>query len=134
MSTSGEYLSPIDSIHSSSILKMDNPYYPKLHNGVPYPEAALSPLSFRPHIGVKEEAHDFLVSNDFILNGYRINYSTWSATLCSLFQLHNETINVWTHFLGFIVCLVAFLIMTYGNVIEDPEAIREEARGLLYLF
>ena len=84
-------------------------------NGVPYVEAAISPLTLRsPHIGVKEEAIAYMVTNKYILNGYRINYDTWGATLCSLFQLHNETINVWTHFIGFLVCTAFFIVMSFA--------------------
>ena len=76
----------------------------------------------KPHIGVKEEASDYLVYNQNILNGYRINYNTWGATFCSLFQLHNETVNVWTHLLGFLVCFVAFLVINYSATF-DPSSL-----------
>ena len=51
----------------------------------------------------------------------------------SLFQMHNETINVWTHLLGFIACLVAFCIMSFAKVIDDETQFSENARQLLYL-
>ena len=35
----------------------------------------------------------------FITTGYRVEYGFWE-TLRSLFGLHNETGNVWTHLLG----------------------------------
>ena len=54
-------------------------------------------------------------------------------TLKSLFQVHNETVNVWTHFVGFLVCLIAFVIMTFARVISDPMQVRENTRQLLYL-
>lgn len=38
-----------------------------------------------------------------ICNGYRSTNQPWRYYLCSLFQLHNETLNVWTHLIGFIV-------------------------------
>ena len=40
-----------------------------------------------------------LQDNNFILKGYRIDYSL-KDTFRSLFRLHNETGNVWTHLLG----------------------------------
>ena len=65
---------------------------------------------------MKEEAHEYMVTNEHILNGYRINYDTWKATVMSLFQMHNETINVWTHMLGFVVALIAFIMMYSSNL------------------
>ena len=67
------------------------------------------------------------------MNGYRINYDSWKETLKSLFQIHNETVNVWTHLAGFVVCLVTFLIMTFSKVISDPMQIRENTKHLLYM-
>ena len=74
---------------------------------------------FKPHIGKKEDANPYLVANKYLVSGYRINYDTWSATICSLFQWHNETVNIWTHFVGFIVCLVSVLIMSFAKVIDE---------------
>lgn len=42
---------------------------------------------------------EFLRDNEFIRGGYRTNYS-FLDILKSLFFLHNETLNVWTHLLG----------------------------------
>jgi len=38
-----------------------------------------------------------------IITGYRINYTTNRDVLRSLFIMHNETINIWSHGLGFFV-------------------------------
>lgn len=40
-----------------------------------------------------------------ILSGYRVPYRPWKYYFYSLFQLHNETVNVWTHLIGFCVIL-----------------------------
>lgn len=82
---------------------------------------------------MKEEANGYMVTNKWILNGYRINYDSWLVTLKSLFQVHNETVNVWTHLLGFVVCFIAFVIMTFARVVSDPMKIRENTRHLLYM-
>jgi adiponectin receptor len=51
--------------------------------------------------------------NEFILSGYRINFTTSKSILRSLFLLHNETINVWSHILGvlFFISLLAWTII-----------------------
>ena len=41
---------------------------------------------------------------DFILNGYR-KTMPWPRALGSLFKMHNETFNVWTHRIGLVWCV-----------------------------
>ncbi|KAG0476564.1 hypothetical protein HPP92_013405 [Vanilla planifolia] len=61
----------------------------------------------------KEEKYDlvdydslpeFLKHNEFIVNYYR---SEWplKQTVLSVFSIHNETLNIWTHLIGFLVFL-----------------------------
>lgn len=40
-----------------------------------------------------------------ILSGYRVPYQPWKYYFYSIFQLHNETVNVWTHLIGFCIIL-----------------------------
>ena len=40
----------------------------------------------------------------FILNGYR-KTMPWPRALGSLFKMHNETFNVWTHLIGLVWCV-----------------------------
>ena len=64
----------------------------------------------QPFIGKFEDAPEYHQTyNPHLKSGYRINYSTWSSLFKSLFQCHNETINVWTHFIGFWVVIGFFL-------------------------
>jgi hypothetical protein len=51
-------------------------------------------------IGTIRQADEWQRSNKYIKNGYRIGYNTNSLALRSLFQIHNETSNVWSHLLG----------------------------------
>lgn len=60
---------------------------------------------FNPYIG-KNEEH----SNNFIHRGYRINFFKKRHILKSLFMLHNETTNIWTHLIG---CIVVLLLALY---------------------
>ena len=43
-----------------------------------------------------------MVYNKHIKSGYRINFNSSWRILQSLFMIHNETINVWTHLLGLV--------------------------------
>lgn len=47
-----------------------------------------------------DEIPDWMKNNEFIRTGYRVEYSLWMCVR-SLFTIHNETGNVWTHLLGF---------------------------------
>ena len=53
--------------------------------------------------------------NDHIICGYRYDQSWWEATK-SLFSLHNETFNVWTHLVGFCI----FLYLLYWTLFLNP--------------
>lgn len=56
----------------------------------------------------------WMKDNHFILSGYRVNWG-WKHSFRSLWKLHNETFNVWTHFLGFLSVTIA-LFITMQNV------------------
>lgn len=43
--------------------------------------------------------------NAFILSGYRQSQSSYTHSFRSLFYLHNESVNIWTHLLGAILFL-----------------------------
>jgi predicted membrane channel-forming protein YqfA (hemolysin III family) len=61
------------------------------------------------------------------MRGYRINFFSLKQLLRSMCMMHNETINIWTHFLGFLgfsVLLFAFidiftLQQTKANILGD---------------
>lgn len=68
------------------------------------------------YLGPKHEANPHEVYNEFIYTGYRINYTTWSVTLKSIFQFHNESVNVWTHFVGFVVGLISVIVVCCSQI------------------
>ena len=53
-----------------------------------------------PYIGEIHHTHDHFVDNETIELGYRINFSSKSLIFKSLFMLHNESVNIWTHIIG----------------------------------
>ncbi|KAE8674324.1 Heptahelical transmembrane protein 1 [Hibiscus syriacus] len=63
-----------------------------------------------------KELPEYMKDNEFILNYYRVNWPLKEA-LFSIFRWHNETLNVWTHLLGFVL----FLGLTVTNLIEVPQ-------------
>ncbi|XP_061174203.1 membrane progestin receptor alpha-B-like [Saccostrea echinata] len=56
-----------------------------------------------------------------IEEGYRQNDLPWIYYISSLFQMHNETVNVWTHLIGFVVCVYSLLSFQQSyDLITDP--------------
>lgn len=56
--------------------------------------------------------------NAFIRSGYRPIRCSYAHSLRSLFYLHNESVNIWTHLLGAIVAVGISLWCLYGVVRE----------------
>lgn len=54
--------------------------------------------------------------NEHITHGYRIGFNTPKKILRSLFMVHNESVNIWSHFLPalLIFCLIFYLIVFVG--------------------
>ncbi|KAK4481957.1 hypothetical protein RD792_012870 [Penstemon davidsonii] len=62
------------------------------------------------------ELPDYMKDNEYILNYYRANWPLKEAFF-SVFRWHNETLNVWTHLLGFML----FLGLTVANLVNVPQ-------------
>ena len=70
----------------------------------------------KPYIGDIDDPNidDFVIDNVYLKTGYRIGFHTYWDAARSFFMLHNESMNVWTHFGGmciFIGCV--FYVMIY---------------------
>eukprot|EP01122_Echinamoeba_exundans_P016977 TRINITY_DN8786_c0_g1_i1.p1 TRINITY_DN8786_c0_g1~~TRINITY_DN8786_c0_g1_i1.p1 ORF type:complete len:312 (-),score=10.17 TRINITY_DN8786_c0_g1_i1:142-1077(-) len=61
------------------------------------------------------EADEYLTINPYIINYFRNRYSV-SKSFVSVCELHNETGNIWTHFLPFL----ALFFLGYQTWIEHP--------------
>jgi len=72
----------------------------------------------KPHIGMREEAPEWLVDNKFISRGYRIGFYRVRDVLKSLFMCHNETTNVWSHLIGVILfySLIFYIVFFVGGM------------------
>ncbi|KAL1822715.1 hypothetical protein ACET3Z_009493 [Daucus carota] len=59
------------------------------------------------------ELPDYMKDNEYILNYYRANWPLKQA-LFSIFRWHNETLNIWTHLIGFVL----FLGLTFTKLMN----------------
>ncbi|XP_041843546.1 membrane progestin receptor beta-like [Melanotaenia boesemani] len=69
-----------------------------------------------------------LFQNRFILTGYRPTGQPWRCYALSLFQKHNETLNVWSHLLAAVCMALRFTVFTIlqeggvlGFQLQGPE-------------
>ena len=53
-----------------------------------------------------------MVDNDHLQSGYRKNHHTTRGIIRSMCTAHNDTMNIWTHFIGAVVFvfMIVFLI------------------------
>lgn len=65
-----------------------------------------------PNLCAFKECPEHLQSNEYILHGYRVDFSKLQC-IKSIFMLTNETINVWSHLLGVIFFLYALIRVNF---------------------
>lgn len=76
------------------------------------------------------ECPEYLKDNDYIRGGYRAHF-TYQQARESLFYLHNEFLNVWTHLLGSLFCF-CFLIYTWTGQ-ANLEAVGDKILLTVYI-
>jgi len=60
-----------------------------------------------------EEFEDYIIDNKYITTGYRINHRECATTVAkSLFKVHNESVNIWSHLLG-TICVIVLVFYTF---------------------
>jgi adiponectin receptor len=68
-----------------------------------------------------DQVPEYMQDNEFILGSYRSGY-TYYESFISLFHLHNESVNVWSHLFGFVFfcCIIGYTWQAMGHMhIED---------------
>jgi adiponectin receptor len=65
--------------------------------------------------------------NEYVKSGYRINYKSSFEIAWSFFQIHNETVNIWSHFLGKVIFLtIGIMIYFYF-----PDMEKQGSQGMV---
>lgn len=68
-----------------------------------------------PFIGNLDQVPNYMIDNEYIWRGYRIGFNTHSKIIRSLFILHNESVNVWSHLIG-AICFVLLILYTFTHM------------------
>ena len=86
----------------------------------------------KPYIGSIEQAPKFTSDNQYVKEGYRINFDKTWYIVKSLFMIHNETANVWTHLLGAMIFVGLFISTFYVGPLHPTthDAIQQELNKL----
>ncbi|KAM7250014.1 hypothetical protein ACFE04_021897 [Oxalis oulophora] len=68
----------------------------------------------------------YLRDNEYILGHYRADWPL-KQTLLSIFSIHNETLNVWTHLIGFFLflSLTIYTAMKVPKVVDIPDVLKK---------
>ena len=62
----------------------------------------------------------YRLDNEYLHKGWRVNYFKFTDCTRSLFQLHNETLNIWTHLIGSIILVIIMIwFMLYLDYSRD---------------
>lgn len=72
-------------------------------------------------------APEYLRDNKYVFTGYRADTTFFQAFL-SIFRLHNETGNIWSHLLGFMVFLALTIVVAKSEVWELTTRVFHTAR------
>jgi adiponectin receptor len=75
-----------------------------------------------PFIGYKShvDKNDDYCQTKLIESGWRINFDSYPKAFGTFFMLHNETVNIWSHFIGcgIFICLLVLVLM--NDLGDDP--------------
>ena len=52
-----------------------------------------------------------MIDNDHLYHGYRKNFHSKRLLVKSMCMKHNETMNIWTHFIGAIVFIILIIFL-----------------------
>jgi len=86
------------------------------HSGLKY--------HFKEFIGHLNHTPEFLKYNPFLHTGYRINFNTPGKVVRSLFMLHNESVNIWTHLCGGIALMLISFFLCFSVNSFDSDALK----------
>ena len=80
--------------------------------------------SRKSHLKEIHEIPSWMIDSHHLKSGYRHPDLSFMECFFSIFRLHNETFNIWTHFLGaifFIICgvFLSSILLPFGKISSD---------------
>mmetsp|Transcript_557 Transcript_557/g.555 ORF Transcript_557/g.555 Transcript_557/m.555 type:complete len:171 (+) Transcript_557:12-524(+) len=79
-----------------------------------------------PYLGTYDEAPDYIKKCKYILTGYRINFNSFKVALRSLFMIHNETTNIWSHLFGVFLYIFLVIYITFWTATDNVDVKRDD--------
>ncbi|KAI8927277.1 hemolysin-III related-domain-containing protein [Entophlyctis helioformis] len=79
-----------------------------------------------------DESPSYLQDNDCIHTGYRA-HQTYTEAWISLFHFHNESCNIWSHFLPFFICLAGIVFHFSVGGLHPNASVADYAVVAVYL-
>jgi predicted membrane channel-forming protein YqfA (hemolysin III family) len=80
------------------------------------------------YIGELKDCPEFMKDNEYIFRGYRIGFNSKRRILSSLFMIHNESVNVWSHLIG---ATLFVLLVIYSCFYLAPPGLHNDQSGSL---
>jgi hypothetical protein len=74
-------------------------------------------------IGNRAQVEEWAKWDELFERGFRVNFDTKWLAWESLFWIHNETVNIWTHLLA-IIYFTATLVYTWSNTQSNNSVAR----------
>ncbi|GJD11428.1 Heptahelical transmembrane protein 4 [Galdieria sulphuraria] len=74
-----------------------------------------------------EKTPYWLQDNEYIRNYYRVPMSVWDSLKSALFGLHNETMNIYTHLIGFFIFvgITWFTLSFLSSLLKQPLSLEQ---------
>ena len=69
-----------------------------------------------------DDIPEWYSANEYVYHGYRLPQSSIKSLTLSIFKIHNETFNIWTHIIGFGLFLFLYFKFSIRNV-DEPLSI-----------
>ena len=85
----------------------------------------------KPFIGTWDDYPVELQDNEYLREGYRVNFNTYKEVFYTLFRLHNESVNVCSHLCGAIVTvfMIVILLSLYPDMLSDATQMSSKFEG-----
>lgn len=97
-------------------------------------ETFMERLTRWPCLCCYDEVPDFQQENEWIHTGYRKGWTVREHFLSVLYPFHNESVNIWTHLIGFVICICVTVGLAYE--VRNPhfvDIVREGGETLRHL-